>query len=170
MHRDCPEHIRVRLRAVQVRYIAMCGDIEIGTLIVDERLVGDIEAIFALALCIEYRFTSIVPIHVYNWDDTLSMSANNSSGFNYRCVEGTYELSLHAFGMAVDLNPLRNPMIMRGVMHPACGIADTNHESSLFPDHPIVIRFKELGWTWGGDWTEPYDPHHFQKDLRTAAI
>ena len=42
------------------------------------------------------------------------MQDNNSSSFNYRSIAGGAArslLSLHAYGLAIDINPLQNPYI-----------------------------------------------------------
>ena len=47
----------------------------------------------------------------FDGDDEASMEANNTPAFNYRTVEGRDELSKHALGMAIDINPLMNPYV-----------------------------------------------------------
>ena len=39
------------------------------------------------------------------------MADNNSSAFNYRFIAGTERFSKHAFGRALDVNPLQNPFV-----------------------------------------------------------
>ena len=41
----------------------------------------------------------------YNGDDDRAIADNNTSGFNDRNVEGGNTLSLHAYGLAIDVNP-----------------------------------------------------------------
>ena len=53
-------------------------------------------------------------------------------------------LSMHAFGLAVDLNVSSNALGTRGDMHP-----------------DVVRIFQEWGFTWGGFWSRP-DPMHFE--------
>lgn len=57
-------------------------------------------------------------------------------------------LSLHAYGVAVDINWDKNKVGSSG-------------------DIPagIVALFKQFGWSWGGFWTKPKDPMHFQYKL-----
>lgn len=43
---------------------------------------------------------------VYNADDEKQMRENNSSSFCYREISGSKTLSLHAQGLAVDINTL----------------------------------------------------------------
>jgi hypothetical protein len=53
-------------------------------------------------------------------------------------------LSMHAFGLAVDLNVSQNYYGTRGHMDPQ-----------------VVAIFEEWGFAWGGRWSEP-DPMHFE--------
>jgi hypothetical protein len=53
-------------------------------------------------------------------------------------------LSMHAFGLAVDLNVSTNGLGTRGDMHP-----------------DVVAIFQKWGFTWGGTWSRP-DPMHFE--------
>ena len=41
------------------------------------------------------------------------MAADNTSAFNFRVVAGSGTLSQHAFGRAIDINPVENPWIRR---------------------------------------------------------
>lgn len=64
-------------------------------------------------------------------------------------------LSLHSWGVAFDLNPDANPMVR---------VAKGEDRSVLkrdLPDAWIQI-FKSLGFVWGGDFKNHYDPMHFQ--------
>ena len=50
----------------------------------------------------------------YGADDDASMAANNTSGFNCRRVAGQRSWSEHAYGAAIDLNPVQNPYVRPG--------------------------------------------------------
>ena len=56
-----------------------------------------------------YPIEKVRLVDEYNADDETSMSANNSSCFNYRTISGTNKVSMHGRGLAVDINPLYNP-------------------------------------------------------------
>jgi hypothetical protein len=112
------------------------------------------------------------------------MKANNSSSFNFRRVltpTGEQKmLSLHALGLALDINPFHNPCYGDPLFHdkekfnkeaaagyggklPSNGIYDPQHPATMTSRHPIVQFLTDRGWTWGGTWGEPLDYHHFQK-------
>ena len=50
-------------------------------------------------------------IDAYGADDHRSMNADNTSAFNCRFVAGTSRWSQHAYGRAIDLNPIENPYV-----------------------------------------------------------
>jgi len=78
-------------------------------------------------------------------------------------------LSQHSFGTAIDINPVQNPCIRKGVVEPAEGIYFQNRSVSR---KGMVIRggicyraFIKRSWQWGGDWTSLKDYQHFEKNL-----
>ena len=66
--------------------------------------------------------------------------------FYPRFIAGTTQLSLHSFGIAVDLNVPGNQRGTVGEM-----------------DREVVAIFKKWGFAWGGDW-DYTDPMHFEMD------
>lgn len=121
-----------------------------------------------------------VPIEVYGGDDTRSMTANNTSAFNYRPVAGTGSLSLHAYGAAIDLNPLQNPFVTFSgngnvKFSPVQGTRYANRATYRYgkPDsrgmaEAVIDIFTRNGFQyWGGFWDSPIDYQHFQltKDM-----
>ena len=112
----------------------------------------------------------------YAGNDEASMADDNTSAFNDRDVTGSDRKSLHAYGVAIDLNPVQNPFIERGaelgavfVVHPAEGAGYLNRMIER-PGKPVRRGFAEAvaqvflenGFTvWGGNWDDPIDYQHF---------
>lgn len=70
--------------------------------------------------------------------------------YEFRRISGRTALSLHAYGAAVDLDPLSNPL---GKAHdPAAGMMPME----------VVEIFEEERWTWGGRFRSRPDCMHFQ--------
>ena len=108
------------------------------------------------------------PGKCFGASDDASMLADNTSCFNYRLVPGQGNLSRHALGMAVDVNPFENPYIdTKGVIRPP-EAAEFVDRSRDFP-HKIDRQdlccrlFLEHGFMWGGGWARSKDYQHFQK-------
>lgn len=161
------------LNYVGLLYIDFDGKEQNGELICNQAIAQDIVEIFYELYRNEYRIERIRLIDEYDGDDTLSMLDNNTSCFNYRVVDGTDNLSKHALGCAIDINPFYNPYVVfnRGA----------NGETYISPkgseiyadrtqDFPYKIDesdlcyklFIEHGFTWGGNWNSCKDYQHFQ--------
>ena len=56
----------------------------------------------------------MVPVDAYGGSDFRSIEADNTSAFNCRFVEGTTRWSNHAYGRAIDVNPIENPYVSGG--------------------------------------------------------
>jgi len=167
----CPRAVLDRQRLITVRYWSMDGKLHQGQLVVDRRVVADLEAVFALALEERFPIEKVVPISHPRyrkdglWDDDLSMQDNNTSAFNYRKPTGGGPISNrgHAAGLAIDFNPRLNPYIKGKKVLPPGATYDPSVPGTLTAASPIVKKLKALGWTWGGDWRTLKDYQHFQK-------
>ncbi|MDD4899031.1 MAG: M15 family metallopeptidase [Candidatus Omnitrophica bacterium] len=172
LRKEAPAEFKARQRMVNVFYYSFDGKIHRGQVVIEERLAGEIEEVFQVALENKFPITSVIPIShdrffsngKWNEDD-LSMHSNNTSAFNYRKVTGGNSLSRHAYGYAIDINPVQNPYIKGGVVLPAGAVYDPRQPGTLTPDCPVVKTFLRLGWTWGGNWHSLKDYQHFEKVL-----
>ena len=63
------------------------------------------------------------PVSAYRGSDDASMAADNTSGFNCRFVGGTSRWSMHAYGEAIDVNPVENPYVQGSTVSPPAGRA-----------------------------------------------
>jgi D-alanyl-D-alanine carboxypeptidase len=136
---------------------------------VHEDLAAEVVAIFEQLLQLRYPIEKIRTADNYpGGDDELSMEDNNTSAYNCRDIPDTGRWSQHAYGRAVDLNPLLNPEIDRtGVFQPknAAPYLDRNRADPgiLHAGDPAVRVFTDRGWRWGGDWRTPKDYQHFER-------
>ncbi|MBU1911947.1 MAG: M15 family metallopeptidase [Candidatus Omnitrophica bacterium] len=170
LRKESPPEFKEGQRLVEVLYYSFDGKIHKGQLVIDERLVGDIREVFRAALENKFPITSVIPIShdrffkngKWNEDDQ-SMLSNNASAFNYRTVTGGKYLSKHAYGFAIDINPVQNPYIKGNIVLPPNAVYDTRKAGTLAYDSPVVKTFIRLGWTWGGNWESLKDYQHFEK-------
>jgi poly-gamma-glutamate synthesis protein (capsule biosynthesis protein) len=105
----------------------------------------------------------------YGGNDNRSMAANNTSAYNCRQVAGEDTWSRHAYGAAIDINPVQNPYVTGEGARPPRGrrFADVGRSvgaeagQGVIKRGDVVVRaFGEKGWTWGGTWSQP-DYQHF---------
>lgn len=161
------------LAYLQVLYMDFEGQPQVGEIICNKAIAQDLVEIFYELYQASYPIERIRLIDEYGGDDTLSMEANNTSCFNYRVVDGTSSLSKHAYGLAVDINPLYNPYVTypNGKRRVSPAASEIYADRSL--DFPAKIDkndlcyqlFTEHGFTWGGNWKTMKDYQHFQKAL-----
>jgi hypothetical protein len=167
-HPGCPLEPR-HLRRVEVNYIGFDGQTHRGDVVVHEDLASEVVAIFDQLLQLRYPIEKIRTAETYpGADDELSMEDNNTSAFNCRDIPGTGRWSQHAFGRAIDLNPLLNPSIDRtGAFQPkdAAPYLDRNRTDPavLHAGDAAVRVFTDRGWRWGGYWRAPLDYQHFER-------
>jgi len=161
---SAPRNVINSLSLIDVRYRAFDGLLHQGQLVVHKAVLPDILEIFRFIETTGFPIARAIPIVRYNWSDDLSMADNNASAFNYRVVLGTNRLSRHAFGRAVDINPIQNPVIYdSGRISPPGTTYDTEKEGTFFETHPLVREFLKRGWQWGGNFKDLKDHHHFDK-------
>jgi D-alanyl-D-alanine carboxypeptidase len=165
---ECPV-APAALRRVSLDHIGFDGQTHRGELIVHEDLVADVIAIFAQLYRLGYPVEKMHPVDRYpGADDELSMEDNNTSGFNCRGIPGTTKWSPHAYGRAIDLNPLVNPCLYAdGTFEPhnAAPYLDRSRTDPglIHGGDPAERAFTDRGWLWGGSWPTPVDYQHFQR-------
>lgn len=150
------------------------GNLAEGELICNIYIAEDLKEIFYELYLNKYPIERMKLIEEYGGDDTKSMEDNNTSCFNYRVVDGSTNLSKHAYGVAIDINPFYNPYVVYksdgSVYISPKGSEIYTDRSEEFPhkideDDLCYKLFKEHGFTWGGSWKSSKDYQHFQKPL-----
>ncbi|WP_407686736.1 M15 family metallopeptidase [Mycobacterium sp. HUMS_1102779] len=158
-----------RLRRVVVDHIGFDGRTHRGELIVHEDLVPQVITIFERLYRLGFPIEKIrTAEHYPAADDELSMADDNTSAFNCRGIPGSSRWSPHAYGRAIDVNPLVNPCLYaHGTFQPHNSAAYLNRGRTdpglLHRGDPAVRVFTDSGWRWGGDWTVPVDYQHFEQ-------
>jgi N-acetyl-anhydromuramyl-L-alanine amidase AmpD len=140
------------LRVLNVSYYGFDGATHQGTIIVNASVADNTVAAFKALFEQRFPINQMIPIDSYQANDALSVSADNTSGFNCRAVSGTKTFSEHSYGTALDINPKENPS----------GSAVLKAGTGKGVVTPTIAKiFKDLGFTWGGEWTSKKDYQHF---------
>ncbi len=164
-HRGCPVPIR-RLRVIRVSYHGFDGDRHIG------RLVANKDAVEALVRALRsmyrngFKIRRMWLVDRYEGNDRRSMRADNTSAFNCRFVSGTTRWSEHAYGRAIDINPVENPYVgSDGSVSPRSGrpyVDRSRRAKGMIHARDATVRaFRRGGWGWGGYWRTAKDYMHF---------
>ena len=162
---NIPSSVKNSLDLITVNYYGFDGKLHQGQIICNKEIAKDIVEIFEVIEEIKFPIEKVVPIVEYDWSDEKSMNDNNTSSFNYRFISGSRILSMHANGLAIDINPKQNPYVKNGTSIPAGSEYKLKNMGTIAPDSKIVKVFKERGWIWGGDWKSLKDYQHFQKKI-----
>jgi hypothetical protein len=172
-----------RLRLVKFRYLGFDDKIhDDGEVVVMDAAAPHVLRIFDNLRKMRFPIFKARPMNEFDGDDNASMRANNSSAFNDRNLTGGAAPSLHAYGLAIDLNPVQNPFLVLSdasvKIEPPAG-ADYLNRMSVRPGKParrgmaeaVVRLFAEEGFPiWGGYWDNPIDYQHFQVSRKLAEL
>ncbi|MNR79332.1 hypothetical protein D3C72_100390 [compost metagenome] len=165
-----------QLRIVHFSYLDFDGKLrDDGEIMVLAAVAAQVQAIFDTLLQRRFPIARARLMDHYRGDDVASMRDNNTSAFNDRRITNGKAPSLHAYGVAIDLNPVQNPYLQfeadgKVSYSPAAGSKYANR----LPVRPgkaaragmaeeVVEVFAQHGFLgWGGNWDAPIDYQHFQ--------
>jgi len=158
--KNVPQEIIDKIVQVNVDYRGFNNQIYHGQVIVHKDLVSSIYRIFKrILLETNFPMTSVLPISMFNWN--IFSRFNNCGAFDWRFVSNDHEISDHSFGAAIDINPVLNPWVQKGLVNSPNYPYDQNKRGALYANSDVVKIFKEEGWKWGGDWKNSKDWMHF---------
>jgi hypothetical protein len=95
------------------------------------------------------------------------MAADNTSAFNCRRIPGSPSRgwSMHAYGEAIDVNPVENPYIVGDRVLPPAGrrfVDRARRRPGMAVSGGVLVNaFAAVGWKWGGNWRNSLDYQHF---------
>jgi hypothetical protein len=163
-HSGCPTALS-QLRLVTLRYIGFDGRSHLGELVVNQRVASGVSRAFAKLYSMRF------PIHHMQFGDTYGALKNvpRDGDFtaSFECREAssspctktangtTGSWSEHAYGEAIDLNPVENPYVGCGVTRDktARSYLDRSRDRRGMVDAAVVSAFASIGWGWGGSWS-----------------
>ena len=164
-----------RLKLIKFSYLGFDGATHTdGEIMVIDAAAENVLHIFTRLREMGFPIAKARLINHYDGDDDASIADNNTSAFNSRNVAGTNALSLHAYGLAIDLNPVQNPYVQRSAgkltFSPPAGAAYANRLKGqpekrlrLGMAESVIDVFADEGFSvWGGYWKSATDYQHFQ--------
>lgn len=165
-----------RLLAVRFSHFDFNKKTKNGTLVVLDTIAPLVSELMIKLKDRGFPLAKSIPISSYHGDDNASMADNNTSGFNGRKTTGSATWSLHAYGAAIDINPIQNPFIsinsdgeaqIKPKVSARYAVNRLNHrpnkQSRTGMAEDIIDLFADHGFfIWGGDWNYPIDYQHFQ--------
>lgn len=163
-HPGCPVGFG-RLRLLRVTHWGFDGEVRRGRLVVHRDSAAAMLRTLRELYRLRFPIRRMRLVDAYGADDHRSMAADNTSAFNCRFVAGTSRWSEHAFGHAIDVNPVENPYVTAdGYVSPPAGTAYTDRsrqrKGMIHRRGPVVAAFARNGWKWSGRFW-PKDYQHF---------
>ena len=162
-----------QLRAIRLSYAGFDGRAHAGEIIVNARVVHQVIEVFATLYRARFPISRMEPVDAFHGSDPRSMAADNTSGFNcrYAVATGPPQWSMHAYGLAIDVNTVQNPYLEPGAdVQPPAGAAYLDRSDirpgMAYPGGILVSAFSSIGWGWGGYWTGAPDYQHFSVNGR----
>ena len=156
----CPVALS-QLRVLTVSYWGFDKRVHTGELVVNRAAAAPLARVFRQLYVLRFPIRHLRFVDAYGPRDSRPADRDISGSFECRkavpspCGTGTGNWSNHAYGLAVDLNPIENPYV-------GCG-ATRRPESRPYLDRsrlrrgmvtPAVVRaFRSIGWGWGGSWS-----------------
>jgi D-alanyl-D-alanine carboxypeptidase-like protein len=153
------------LRLVRVTYHGFDGRAHLGALVVNGRVARDVVTVFGRLYAAQFPLRRMTPVSAFRGSDDASMAADNTSGFNCRRAVGGSGWSEHAYGTAIDVNPVENPYVLGDRPLPPAGRAFLDRRLArrgMAVRGGVLVRaFASIGWKWGGRWAASPDYQHF---------
>jgi D-alanyl-D-alanine carboxypeptidase len=164
-HKGCPVALD-DLRLLNLGYRGFDREVHRGRMIVRKQWALPVLGVFRTLFRAKFRFRRIALADVFEGDDHKLMKANITSAFNCRFVEGQQGVwSEHAYGRAIDINPVQNPYVSGDTILPPAGERYLNRKrwrpGMIHGGDVVVSAFASLGWGWGGHFHSLKDYMHF---------
>jgi hypothetical protein len=169
-HPGCPVSLD-QLRYLRVSYWGFDRRAHLGEMVVNASAVSALRHAFADLFGARFPIRRMRLVDRYGGSDYASIQADNTSAFNCRDATGSTHWSEHAYGLAIDINPIENPYVY--------GNGTTTHRASepyldrsnvrpgmAVRGGTLVRAFTAIGWGWGGRWPPPTDYQHFSVNGR----
>jgi hypothetical protein len=170
-HQGCPVGLS-DLRVLTVSQWGFDGRAHTGRLIVNRNAAGPLARVFRQLYGLHFPIRHLRLADVYGPSAGRPRDGDVSGSFECRqavpspCTggTGTGTWSMHAYGLAVDLNPVENPYVGCGQSRdPAAKrYRDRSRHRRGMVTRRVIQAFRAIGWGWGGSWTgDTKDYMHF---------
>jgi hypothetical protein len=159
------------LRYLRIGYWGFDRRPHIGEMVVGAPAVAAVRGAFAALYEARFPIRRMRLVDAYGASDFASIEADNTSSFNCRPATGQTRWSEHAFGRAIDINPIENPYVYANgtTVHRASRPyldRSRSRRGMAMPGGVLVRAFARVGWGWGGTWVGARDLQHFSSSGR----
>jgi hypothetical protein len=175
-HQGCPTRLS-DLRLLTVAHWDFDGKRQTGQLVVNRAAAGPLARAFGQLYGLRFPIRHLRLADMYGPKRDRPGDGDVTGSFECRqavpspCTggRGTGSWSMHAYGLAVDLNPRENPYVGCGATYDPAGrkYLDRSRLRKGMVTLDVVRAFASIGWGWGGAWTgDTKDYMHFSHNGR----
>jgi hypothetical protein len=160
-HRGCPVGLS-DLRLLSVSYHDFRGRTQTGQLVVNRTAAAPLARAFRQLYALHFPIRHMRFADAYGPRRDRPRDGDVSGSFECRqavpspCTggRGTGTWSMHAFGLAVDVNPVENPYVGCGQSRDpsARRFFDRSRHRRGMVTPGVIAAFGSIGWGWGGSW------------------
>ena len=157
----CPVGLS-NLRLLTVSHWGFDGRAHTGQLVVNARAAGRLGRVFRALYGLHFPIRHMQLADMYGPTRERPRDGDVTGSFDCRqavpspCTggRGTGTWSMHAFGLAVDVNPLENPYVGCGQSRDptARRFFDRSRHRRGMVTRRAIAAFGAIGWGWGGSW------------------
>lgn len=168
-HEGCPIGLD-DLAYLKVSYWGFDNKSHMGEIIIHKSLASETLTIFKELFQIKYPIQEMKLYDDYGVINNIGQFGKHNDTVGFYCrppANGSSKFSEHAYGIAIDINPLNNPYVKGNIFWPfeSKNFIDRskNQKNMIQVDSKIFRIFTQHGWEWGGLWKNEKDYMHFQK-------
>jgi hypothetical protein len=170
-HQGCPVPL-TDLRLLTVTHRGFQGRSRTGQVVVNKSAARPLARVFRQLYRLHFPIRHLRFADAYGPRRSRPSDGDVSGSFECRqavpspCTggKGTGSWSMHAYGLAVDLNPRENPYVGCGQSRDPAARRYRNrsrHRPGMVTPR-VVEAFRSIGWGWGGSWAgDTKDYMHF---------
>jgi hypothetical protein len=155
------------LAYVTVSHMGFDGNYHTGEIIVHTSVADGVVEVFRLLHEEQFPIEQMRVITKEEIDAPPTGDWNDTTSFVCRPAVGSNGWSQHAYGLAIDINPFHNPYLKGDLVLPELASAYTDREETrpgmVYRDDVVHSAFRDLGWSWGGNWNTLKDWMHFSQ-------
>ncbi|GGF48321.1 hypothetical protein GCM10011519_22890 [Marmoricola endophyticus] len=155
---------------VRLTFRGFDGERHTGELLVNRSAADDVVAVFRRLWRADFPVEQMHVTSRAELDAAPTGDGNNTSAFVCRPVTGGSSYSVHAYGLAIDVDPFQNPYVKgdRVIPELATSYVDRSRcrPGMIEPGGPVTSAFASVGWVWGGTYRSLKDLQHFSANGR----
>jgi len=166
------------LRLLTVKHWGFDGRTHTGQIVVNAAAAAPLARVFRRLYQLRFQIRHMRLPDMYGPSRSRPADGDVTGSFSCRqavrspcsgAAGGTGTWSNHAYGLAIDINPVENPYVGCGQTRDPTAVSfmDRSRHRRGMVTRAVVAAFASIGWGWGGSWSgDTKDYMHFSHNGR----